>query len=66
MHGTEDEIYRKRKQFFNDRAEAWLDMWYRNPDTGEYDRHQANFERMFSLLSLKPGDHVLDAVLAVV
>ena len=60
MHKKEDEIYRTRKQFFNDHAEAWLDMWYRNPDTGEYDRHRENFERMFSLLPLKPGDRVLD------
>ena len=61
MHRTADEIYRTRKQFFNDNAEAWLDMWYRNPDTGEYDRHQENFERLFSLLPLRPGDIVLDA-----
>jgi ubiquinone/menaquinone biosynthesis C-methylase UbiE len=61
MHKTPEEIYRTRRQFFNDHAEAWLDMWYRNPDTGEYDRHQENFERLFSLLPLKPGDHVLDA-----
>jgi ubiquinone/menaquinone biosynthesis C-methylase UbiE len=60
MHKKEDEIYRTRKQFFNDHAEAWLDMWYRNPDTGEFDRHRENFERMFSLLPLKPGDRVLD------
>jgi ubiquinone/menaquinone biosynthesis C-methylase UbiE len=60
MHKKEDEIYRTRKQYFNDHAEAWLDMWYRNPDTGEYDRHRENFERMFSLMPLKPGDRVLD------
>lgn len=61
MPKTPDEIYRTRKQFFNDHAEAWLDMWYRNSDTGEYDRHQDNFERLFSLLPLKAGDRVLDA-----
>ena len=61
MHKTPEEIYQTRKQFFNDHAEAWLDMWYRNPDTGKYDRYQDNFSRMFSLLSLKPGDRVLDA-----
>jgi len=61
MHKTPEEIYRTRKQFFNDHAETWLDMWYRNPDTGEYDRHQDNFKRLFSLLPLKPGDRVLDA-----
>ena len=61
MHKTPEEIYQTRKQFFNDHAEAWLDMWYRNPDTGEYDRHLDNFMRLFSLLPLKPGDRILDA-----
>ncbi|MBN2319965.1 MAG: methyltransferase domain-containing protein [Acidobacteria bacterium] len=61
MHKTPEEIYRTRRQFFNDHAEAWLDMWYRNPDTGEYDRHRENFKRLFSLVPLEPGDRVLDA-----
>jgi len=60
MHQTPEEIYQTRKQFFNDRAESWLDMWYRNPETGKYDRHQDNFNRMFSLIPFKPGDRVLD------
>jgi ubiquinone/menaquinone biosynthesis C-methylase UbiE len=61
MPESPDEIYRKRRRFFNDHAEAWLDMWYRNPDTGKYDLHEKNFERMFSLLPLKAGDRVMDA-----
>ncbi|HUL19929.1 MAG TPA: methyltransferase domain-containing protein [Thermodesulfobacteriota bacterium] len=60
MKMTSDEIYRTRKQFFNDHAEKWLDMWYRDPATGQYDKHEKDFERLFSLLPLKPGDHVLD------
>ena len=36
-------------------------MWYRDHSTGRYDKHAKDFERLFSLLPLKPGDHVLDA-----
>jgi ubiquinone/menaquinone biosynthesis C-methylase UbiE len=61
MQMTSKEIYRMRKQFFNDSAEGWLDTWYKNPGTGQYDRHQLDFNRLFSLVSLKPGDRVLDA-----
>jgi ubiquinone/menaquinone biosynthesis C-methylase UbiE len=61
MKMTPDEIYRTRKLFFNDHAEKWLDMWYRDPATGRYDKHEKDFERLFSLLPLKPGDKVLDA-----
>jgi demethylmenaquinone methyltransferase/2-methoxy-6-polyprenyl-1,4-benzoquinol methylase len=61
MKITPNEIYRTRKQFFNDHAEKWLDMWYKDPATGRYDKHEKDFERLFSLLPLKPGDHVLDA-----
>ena len=56
-----DEIYRARKQFFDDHAEKWLDMWYKDPVTGRYDKYDKDFERLFSLLPLKPGGHVLDA-----
>jgi ubiquinone/menaquinone biosynthesis C-methylase UbiE len=60
MKMTPDEIYRTRKQFFNDQAERWLDMWYKDPATGRYDKHEKDFKRLFSLLPLKPGDQVLD------
>ncbi len=61
MKKTPDEIYDIRKQFFNAHAEKWLDMWYRNQATGKHDKHAKDFERLFSLLPLKAGDHVLDA-----
>jgi cyclopropane fatty-acyl-phospholipid synthase-like methyltransferase len=61
MKMTPDEIYRARKKFFNDQAERWLGMWYKDPATGRYDKHEKDFERLFSLLPLKPGDQVLDA-----
>jgi demethylmenaquinone methyltransferase/2-methoxy-6-polyprenyl-1,4-benzoquinol methylase len=60
MKMTPDEIYRARKQFFNDHAEKWRDMWYRDPATGRGDRHGKDFERLFSHVTLHPGDHVLD------
>jgi demethylmenaquinone methyltransferase/2-methoxy-6-polyprenyl-1,4-benzoquinol methylase len=60
MKMTQDEIYRARKQFFNDHAGRWRDMWYKDPATGHYDKHKKDFERLFSLLPLKCGDHVLD------
>lgn len=61
LNVTSGEIYRLRKQFFNDSAERWIDMWYRNRETGDDDRHARDFERLFSLLSLRQGDTVLDA-----
>jgi demethylmenaquinone methyltransferase/2-methoxy-6-polyprenyl-1,4-benzoquinol methylase len=61
MKMTSDEIYRTRKQYFDDHAEKWLDMWYKDQATGRYDKHEKDFKRLFSLLPLKPGDYVLDA-----
>ena len=60
MKMTPDEIYRARKRFFNDHAEKWLDMWYKDSTTGRYDKHRKDFERLFSLAPLTRGDHVLD------
>ena len=60
MNMTSDEIYQTRKKFFNDHAEKWQDMWYKDHETGHYDKHLKDFERLFSLLPLKPGNHVLD------
>jgi ubiquinone/menaquinone biosynthesis C-methylase UbiE len=60
MHMTSEEIYRMRKQFFNDSAAAWLDTFYKNPESGLHDLHQNAFDRLFSLVLLKPGDRVLD------
>jgi demethylmenaquinone methyltransferase/2-methoxy-6-polyprenyl-1,4-benzoquinol methylase len=57
---TPEEIYRTRKQFFNDNAESWLDTWYADPETGRHDRHQKDFNRLFSMVPLKAGDRVLD------
>jgi ubiquinone/menaquinone biosynthesis C-methylase UbiE len=61
MNTMTDAIYQKRKDFFDEHAEGWLDMCYRNPETGRLDKHQKDFERLFSLLPLTPGDRVLDA-----
>jgi ubiquinone/menaquinone biosynthesis C-methylase UbiE len=61
MQMTPEQMYRMRKQFFNDNAENWLDTYYKSVDSGQYDRHQKAFERLSSLVPLKPGDRVLDA-----
>lgn len=61
MHKTPDEIDRMRKQFFNDSANDWMDAWYKDEKTGGYEKHRQDFERLFSIVTLKPGDHVLDA-----
>jgi ubiquinone/menaquinone biosynthesis C-methylase UbiE len=61
MNMTTNEIYRLRKEFFSDHAEKWLDMWYRDCETGKYGKHEKDFERLFSFLLLKQGAHVLDA-----
>lgn len=60
MKMTPDDVYRVRKQFFNDHADQWLEMWYQDHATGRYDKHAGDFERLFALLPLKPGDRVLD------
>jgi ubiquinone/menaquinone biosynthesis C-methylase UbiE len=60
MNMTPEEIYLIRKQFFNDHAERWTDMWYRDHSTGRDNRHEEDFKRLFSLLPLKAGDQVLD------
>jgi len=61
MKAQATEIYNRRKQFFDDHAERWLDMWYKDSATGRCDKHEKDFKRLFSLLPLKAGDHVLDA-----
>ena len=55
------EIYLARKRFFDTQADGWLDKWYKDPATGRHDKHDKDFERLFALLALKPGDAVLDA-----
>jgi ubiquinone/menaquinone biosynthesis C-methylase UbiE len=61
MQMKPEEIYRMRKQFFNDSAEGWLDAWYKDPEDGQHNRHQKDFDRLFELVPVKPGDRVLDA-----
>lgn len=57
---SSEELYGARKAFFNERAESWLDMWYKDQETGEYDRYEKEFQILFSLVPIKDGDHVLD------
>lgn len=57
---TVHEVYEARKTFFNERAESWLDTWYKDPATGTYTRHHEKLERLFALVPIQEGDHVLD------
>lgn len=60
MKTESDRIYQMRKKFFNDHADTWLNIWYKDTVTGHYDKHKKDFERLFSLLPLKHGDTVVD------
>ncbi len=50
----------KQKTFFNKHAEKWLDRWYRDPVTGEMNKHEKDFERLFSMIPLSDGQRVVD------
>ena len=50
-----------QREFFNDHAEQWLDMFYKNEETGKYDRYDDKFARLFDIIGLHEGDTVLDA-----
>jgi len=60
MNIKHKEIDTRRKAFFNERAEQWLDMWYKDEEKGDYSRHDKNFDLLFTLTGLKSGDAVLD------
>ncbi len=60
MKMTSDEIYRVRKEYFNNHADKWIDMWYKDQKTGRHDKHGNDFERLFSLMPVKTGDKILD------
>ncbi|MBN2451285.1 MAG: class I SAM-dependent methyltransferase [Lentisphaeria bacterium] len=52
--------HQAHRQFFNERAEQWLDMWYKDPESGQYTRFDAEFQRLFGLVPLPPDGSVLD------
>ncbi|WP_321492083.1 class I SAM-dependent methyltransferase [uncultured Desulfobacter sp.] len=51
----------QRKQFFNQRAETWLDNHYKNPDTDLHDRYADRIRTIVSFLGLGPDSRILDA-----
>lgn len=57
---TDRMINEHRKEFFNRYADQWLDMWYKDNETGTYTRFDTEFERLFKLVPIAKGDHVLD------
>ena len=50
-----------RREFFNNHADGWMDMFYKNSETGDYNRFNKEFSRLFSIISLNKNDTVLDA-----
>ncbi|HSW38925.1 MAG TPA: class I SAM-dependent methyltransferase [Acidobacteriota bacterium] len=59
MDLSKKSLYRDRKKFFNDHAGSWIDMYCRDPESGRF-LNEKKFDRLFSLVPLKPGDTVLD------
>lgn len=57
QHETMDS---RRREFFNERAEQWLDMWYKDETSGDYSRYDREFKRLMDLACIKPGNAVLD------
>ncbi|MGD9824603.1 class I SAM-dependent methyltransferase [Desulfobacter sp.] len=53
-------LYEQRKQFFNQRAQGWLDNHYKNPDTDRHDLHADRIRTIVSFLGLGPDSRVLD------
>ena len=53
-------LYEQRKQFFNQRAQGWLDNHYQNPDTNRHDLHADRIRTIVSFLALDPDSRVLD------
>lgn len=61
MNKETRESYRLRKEYFNAHADRWLDMWYKDNVSGLHDKHEKDFQRLFSLLPIQAGESVLDA-----
>lgn len=53
-------LYEQRKEFFNQRAKAWLDNHYKDPDTDRHDLHGERIRTIVSSLALGPESRVLD------
>jgi len=49
-----------RKEYFNTHADQWLDRFYKDETTGTYTKFDKAFQRLFSMVQLNQGDHVLD------
>jgi len=52
--------YDIRKDFFDERAEKWMDMFYKDESTGEYTKFDHKFKRLFDLIAIKNGNYILD------
>jgi ubiquinone/menaquinone biosynthesis C-methylase UbiE len=55
-----EDLYQARREFFNERAERWLDLCYLDPDTGQHTLHDPQFARLFKEITLPKDGVVLD------
>ena len=53
-------MHKRQKAFFNERAEKWMDMWYKDPKARRRNRFQREFRRLFSLVRIGKSDVILD------
>ena len=56
-----NDLYEQRKEFFNERAEGWLDNHYKHPETGNYDLYADRIKEIVAALELFPDAEILDA-----
>ena len=53
-------MVKRQKVFFNEHAEKWMDMWYRDPVTHRNNRFKSEFKRLFALSPIRKNDVILD------
>ena len=53
-------MVKRQKVFFNEHAEKWMDMWYRDPVTHKNNRFKSEFKRLFALSPIRKNDVILD------
>ena len=53
-------LYHERREFFNERAERWLDLCYLDPATGQHSLHDPQFARLFEEVKVPADGVVLD------
>lgn len=57
---SKNELYQERREFFNERADRWLDMCYLDPATGRHSLHDRQFARLFGLVKPPASGVIVD------